>query len=1123
MNAQPKAAEAEGKKVDMQKLLNDLLSRCDTIHDFTGHRATSVMDQSFSVEDVYGALDSHEDLKGKSIMARWRAEMNNATKEADLTKILRKSTNAFSFLQAYQLNEEKHVGYEPSIVQFFEHYYPDGVDPFYLLDSTEMYKSLFVDYTKPVDERRKISEISSKIAVLNLGNREKDLAADSSVDKREATGIYLSDQNKADAQKDLHAFFKGEGKDTVRFVVDASTVDLSLFQSEMMEIVSSVSSDWDAADKYSGATHVSSELKLTQTNNGFERILFQIDNLNLTKTQDNMNVSIVSNGKTVNVETGNVIREVGNIVYCLKDKECGKNDEPLYTNDKQKSLFYFDIKRSGDACQVLDIKTMNDSTNTNSTYKYVLVTNDHLAFLKARLNNVPVVFTKYSQVQNSKLLFCINNEVKDPKMHNDIMLEAIKKEDTQIQTVIQSMSQAQLMPVQLMWRCLNTFEGIKTELIKYMTESPPSPNPYNYTSKFDEDFAREFPTPARISQDKDNKLYELDLMLVKNKVTAYIVDYILCVVDLQCRITALNSLLERFQKISDRIKISAERDWENESVRQSEYESILKVLNTIRSLGYGAGLYSVFLEPGAVKMFEEYAETVTNSLKNRIYDTKNATDSSGGVFNILSFAMDKHFFLTNPKKGVDPDNWKNINKILNFTPIKKNTDVYKFLRKHYLLLVGTPFIQRTRGSTNITDNRSKFAIHVDNFLNKIKYAQKPGEPSDAVVARANKALEYVASRDIMIKSILFEDYAQNFKWRFASIVQYEQIGGEPRSATAAVQNNGNKKRAAYREPSGLLGRLGAFLKTTPPLATVGNNIQTPSTPGAVQSDNDISFTMGFPGRNPKKPLSRLEMRKEAKRSSEDTASSQVQPSTPSPHGEPTVAPGESSSGQTTPVSGPTRPKVNAYSSLLYQPGKLPELQVWTAGEDQSLSSFKEHELCDEFDRALYDYMRGVAQNDEFYNYCINELLGSISSPLVTRVLTDLQRMARDKSEAKKLMQYIDSIAGPAPSGSKLTTAPATSNLSTSGSLPMEISQASLWGGGGGSLSSIDVDLFNKWVIVSILLVVIVTASIGGHNYIHRTTTQDSGMLSVHILNMYLKLVAIDLVLLSMIVLVIEKM
>ena len=73
-------------------------------------------------------------------------------------------------------------------------------------------------------------------------------------------------------------------------------------------------------------------------------------------------------------------------------------NEKIYEDDKELN-FPLDIKRSGDACQLIRTKYLN---TTNPDTLYIFVTIDELAFLSARLQNIPAILIHYKNYRTHK-------------------------------------------------------------------------------------------------------------------------------------------------------------------------------------------------------------------------------------------------------------------------------------------------------------------------------------------------------------------------------------------------------------------------------------------------------------------------------------------------------------------------------------------------------------------------------------------------------------------------------------------------------------------------------------------------------------------------------------------------
>jgi hypothetical protein len=84
---------------------------------------------------------------------------------------------------------------------------------------------------------------------------------------------------------------------------------------------------------------------------------------------------------------------------------------PSTTNKYLRAAFGFDIKRSGDMSQIVRCDTLNKHEKIGKCYKHVFVTADKIAFLNARIKNIPCILLP-SQTQTPSYAFLFNPTIK---------------------------------------------------------------------------------------------------------------------------------------------------------------------------------------------------------------------------------------------------------------------------------------------------------------------------------------------------------------------------------------------------------------------------------------------------------------------------------------------------------------------------------------------------------------------------------------------------------------------------------------------------------------------------------------------------------------------------------------
>jgi hypothetical protein len=107
---------------------------------------------------------------------------------------------------------------------------------------------------------------------------------------------------------------------------------------------------------------------------------------------------------------------------CLNKKFSEYKEKAKYDMLKYDKInILLDLKRAGDGCQIIETSLVNRTRNQNNLNDYetaVFVTIDHLAFMKARMLNIPVIFQKKRSVpegEHTEFWF-----VKPPNYHYNV-------------------------------------------------------------------------------------------------------------------------------------------------------------------------------------------------------------------------------------------------------------------------------------------------------------------------------------------------------------------------------------------------------------------------------------------------------------------------------------------------------------------------------------------------------------------------------------------------------------------------------------------------------------------------------------------------------------------------------
>ncbi len=792
---------------------NNVLSRCDTIHDFTKARATKNMKKGFTVDNVYGYLDSVPALRRKDLVKTFKENYTNGNANilADFEQILTNNTPNFYFMKSYDNGfDDRRAGFEPAVVQFFEHTLGQKKDaplePLYLTSNKELMQNAFIDYTKPAP--KDVHSVPGRVCILNLGNTGKDdEPADDDEDassgpRREASGIFDDGQAYEQFQSDLVTFFASASAPRIRFVIDASIVGNQHFHApnKGLEVAILACSQWDSASKFSDGVLVP-ESRFETHKGDPDGVLYALNSLSMRAETQFTTVNYNCEMNDTPIDQWNELpRQVGNII--LSAQNVGKHGtnyrrillesgDPVF-QDRYGVLF--DIKRSGDGCQVLEIKRLNQV----SQYKYVLVTNDHLAFLKARMNNVPAVFTKKNTTTDTKTLVCVNNEVKNPEMYVMIIARHLVAEAEKMRELAASIGDVQ--------------EGMNQVILAFTATKSALVDAYFGEQMSDEYFRDQvvlkalFHPKAAPNPSDLTAVQQSDLEYVASRISVYILDFLSCLIDLKTRLVIVEQLFKRYVAIADeidRMQIAAVLAEISETysdpmqaagafyarVQQDGVEdmlqSLMKTLALLRSKAYGTDLYDWALD--------------TNNIVAPFVDKLNelaAFASSGkSPAELVDLAVSKHFFMQD--KSIPQ-----MQEILNFKPLEAYTQIWRFLKKSYQTISMSAIRRRaTRGSAQPAaesggEGESDLVKATDKYLRTSHKMLRQTDPQldDDIRATIERNMEAAKTFDDFYKLLIMEENVQNFSCRFynAGLYDWQQIVGNAVERNNAVIEGGGR-------------------------------------------------------------------------------------------------------------------------------------------------------------------------------------------------------------------------------------------------------------------------------------------------------------------------------------------
>lgn len=260
-----------------------------------------------------------------------------------------------------------------------------------------------------------------------IANKEKNVSfilGTIDVEKDQSSGFYQTNppfnykRYLFELRYILGKYYEQEDDILIYLIVDTTNVSIAKYYKEYskefaeilkknrnaqdplkLKVLCNVAMNWDGATSAECQDTFDEDIKIQQKspNKSIEhtrsnkdvRSIFALESLNLEeKTSGSTKKTIVSVSQNESKDMSNYHRTVGDLCEDIR-KNIGKND-----NGK-----FLDYKRSGDALQALMVPNLNRYASSGK-YFCVFVTLDFLAFLKARINGIPTMFTS---LQKDKL------------------------------------------------------------------------------------------------------------------------------------------------------------------------------------------------------------------------------------------------------------------------------------------------------------------------------------------------------------------------------------------------------------------------------------------------------------------------------------------------------------------------------------------------------------------------------------------------------------------------------------------------------------------------------------------------------------------------------------------------
>ena len=416
----------------VKDIFGNILARLDTLHDFYTSNRTGCNGSEFLNDfknNILGLLEKNDLLNTKAI-DKSLVDLklpNNVNLPEDVHKLLRKSSMIEAVNLINNLTFRKRVtsritNFEPAVVAFYE----------------IVYNYLQSDPTKQIgyfiaNEKLPCFDLTNTTVYYNELKKNKQIyQIVLGEDSETKTGIFTKNDNEiyTELYNIIHAFFNKDPNITnYRLIVDTSNIAFSRYcnkgEGKKMIMVCNSASKWDAAN--SGACTSIENLNLNQikterndeTNETNENIVYSLNSLQLDDKEATLRYlpKTKQNFKEIQKSFTDVARSVGDLSNCLR----GLNNKGCLFKQLD-SGGYLDIKRSGDALQVMMTKKLSKTDQRNT---YIFVTLDHLAFLKARIEGVNAIFTGIDSKTREKMMTLFKPISRPNNVPDTISLEEI--------------------------------------------------------------------------------------------------------------------------------------------------------------------------------------------------------------------------------------------------------------------------------------------------------------------------------------------------------------------------------------------------------------------------------------------------------------------------------------------------------------------------------------------------------------------------------------------------------------------------------------------------------------------------------------------------------------------------
>lgn len=423
--------------LDSKTILNDLLSRLDTLHDFYSDRSKldNESDHQYTAfkTTVLALLDASLPLNATNIMGHMRSLLGTGNEYLlnDIEGLLKRSTNTLFSLYRIGRNAREFTTFEQNVVVMFEMIYPLIVKDTHTIGNYLLNQYLptlnVMDFggTRIIKEHLYQQPGSEKEFMDLCIENNEHIASFVVDDPHKSAAFWTRNGNSNDAVHNyityidniIRMFYNIKSLEIpIKLAVDVSYIGFSSYfeelqkrgiQSPNLHFKCILAQQWDSAPSSSICKlGEMSDSKIIHERQSMFRAVYSMDSLKLIPGK----VSI-DNGPERPMKSYPV--QVGELSGCIR-----KRMQPrckMVTSDQQ----YLDLKRTGDALQALTILQLMNQPNSFN----IFVTKDHLAFLKARLAGVPCMFTSIQDNQKVITLYKPNIDPEDYEKYQKKILD----------------------------------------------------------------------------------------------------------------------------------------------------------------------------------------------------------------------------------------------------------------------------------------------------------------------------------------------------------------------------------------------------------------------------------------------------------------------------------------------------------------------------------------------------------------------------------------------------------------------------------------------------------------------------------------------------------------------------